>query len=235
MKDEPVNDKAEEVVHCSEAQICKNQIGSPKEKIDSILAKAEGVLNSRNLTDIIPYRGGIQLPETELVMFYRTSKPKTEKEVPVVAAMFGLGVNVTPVHGIFWYQDGEWKSQAYPKANDQVSKKRIEIFGKSNFGTGQFMELHQEDEYLAIVVNMGGGGTHYAQEVHLLKRINDKWEIVWVPVYDNWEILWDSVVEFKNGIEEFTVHRKDIKDPNHTWEEIWKLQDEEYVLVFTSR
>lgn len=234
-------DKIEEIVHCSEAQICKEQIDSPIEEIDLILGNFAEELNTKKLTEIMEKGGndeGLQriiLPETELAMFYRTSKPKSEKEVPVIAAMFGLGVNVTPIHGIFWYEDGRWKSQAYPKADEQVSEKRIEVFGKSNFGSGEFIEIHQKDEYMALIVNMGGGGTHYAQEVHLLKRSNGKWEIVWVPVYDNWEILWDSVVEFNNGIEEFTVHRKDIRDPNHTWEEIWKLHDEEYVLVSSNR
>lgn len=234
-----VNGQDGNYVHFSEAYFSDNKSDTPIKEINLLLNKVEKILNARDLTDIIDEGGTeaggwIILPESELAMWYRTS-PKSANEVPIVAAQFGKGVNVITIHAILWYQDGEWKSQAYPRSKDPlITKKRMETF-QSNFGTGEFIELHQEDEYLAIIVNMGGGGTHYAQEVQLLKRNNDRWEIVWVPVYDNWEILWDSVVEFKDGIQEFTVHRTDIKDPERKWTETWKLQGEEYVLVSTDR
>jgi len=239
------NDQTEKV-YFSEVQFKNQSYTSIEEinlqEINSLLNKAERVLTDRELSNLI-LRGAINedpkmylIPESELTMFYRISKPKSSNEVPIVAARFGEGANVTRIHAILWYQDGEWKSQAYPISNNpSLTKKRMDIFEKSPFGSGDFIELRQKDKYLAIIVNMGGGGTHYAQEVQLLKRNNDKWEIAWVPTYDNWEILWDSIVEFKNGIQEFTVHRTDIKDPEHKWTETWKLQGEQYVLVSTDQ
>jgi hypothetical protein len=156
--------------------------------------------------------------------------PDSKNEVPIITIGFGLGVNAVESHGLLWYENGNWQVQSYPQAPKETSESRLKQLQGSPYCSGNVVELHQKGDYIAVVYALGGG-THPRQEVHLLKRINNVWSVVWAPKYPDWSVLWDSQVEMKDGdINSFYVHRRGMKS-NEEWKEEWGLQGDKYVLL----
>jgi hypothetical protein len=200
--------------------------------IQTLLGKTEQALNAKSLDEILPKgtNGQILLPGSPQVSVFYLSLPDPAQD-PVLVAQFGYGANVIDAFGIFWYEDNAWKSQPYPQASSEIAQQRNQVLSSGPFCSGLVTELHQDGNLLAVVNDLGRRGTRGAQEVQLLRQDGETWSVVWVPTYDRWQTLWNSRVEFTDGIDSFIVHREDINNPEHKWEETWQLQGTEYVKV----
>lgn len=162
---------------------------------------------------------------------YSSDTPKHEEEVHIVAVGLGEAANSIAANGLYWYEDNQWYWQAYPEAPQHISEQRRAILG-DKFCAGVITRMYQSGEYLAAVVYMGVGSTRPGEEVHLLKRENGSWHLLWAPVYNNHLELLQAEVELQEGISTFTVYREAVfNDPSSGYFEEWKLVGEKYVLI----
>ncbi|HEU4965544.1 MAG TPA: hypothetical protein VFV52_17130 [Bacilli bacterium] len=159
------------------------------------------------------------------------SAPHGANEVPVITVDVGAGFNTAKVYGLIWYENRAWHTQAYPQAPADVAQKRAQVLD-NQWCWGQIREIRQQGHLLAVVNDLGGGGTRAAQEVHLLKLQNGAWQAVDIPIYENPGVLMDSLVEFQGeGIDRFTIKRMQTYMDVHPWIEEWQLQGERYVMI----
>jgi hypothetical protein len=202
-------------------------------ELTTLLHESERVFNAKPLAEILSQSGNdkslasITLPtQPETTVFYRSS---SFTEMPVVVASFGYGANVVDAFGIFWHENGAWKSQPYPQATPEIAQQRNQVLSQGPFCAGLVTEVHQQGNLLAVVNDLGRRGTRAAQEVQLLKLENETWKVVWVPTYEAWRSLENTQVNFQEGLNAFVVHHQDFNSPEHQWQEVWKLQGIEYV------
>jgi hypothetical protein len=144
------------------------------------------------------------------------------------------GANVVDAFGILWYENGAWKSQPYPQASPEIAQQRNQVLRQGPFCAGLVIELHHHENLLAVVNDLGRRGTRMAQEVQLLERDGETWRVAWVPTYETWQTLWSARVEFQDGIDTFIVHRQDIHNADHQWQEVWQRQGTQYLKVETT-
>ena len=205
--------------------------------LQTLLSKAKRLFNDTPLAEIeLPQAGerSVMLPpatpnDSGIVVPYAISDSVTN---PVMVAGFGYGFNVIDAAGILWYEDGAWKSQPYPQAESEVASQRDRALTGSNsaFCSGLVIEVHQRGNLLAVVADLGYGGTGRAEEAQLLERKGETWKVAWVPTYENSKMVSGARVEFQDGIDSFVVYHEDSKTaPQQT--EVWKLQGSQYVKV----
>lgn len=206
--------------------------------LQTLLGEAERVFNAKPLAEILSQSGGEQplpsvlLPGDPPVAIFYLSTAEVG-QAPVMVAQFGYGANVIDAFSILRYENGAWKAQPYPQASPEIAQQRNQVLSQGKFCGGLVVELHQRGNLLAVVNDLGRRGTRMAQEVHLLEREGDTWRVAWVPTYETWQTLRNARVEFQGGIDSFIVHHRDNDNPEHQWQEVWKLQGTQYVKVET--
>lgn len=205
--------------------------------IDLVFRKTINLINEASeLSDVTEH--AFKDPEFYLVGAY--DQPNSEEETTVLAYRMGRrGFNDGQAHLLVWQENNEWKVQLYPKAENNVTRQRYQYFKEQGencpVGCGSgFSALQQDGEYMLVVVDLSAVGTAKNEEVHLLKRINGSWSVVWVPTPDYYryqkEKRGNITVELpKEGIDSFAVHY-----PNHSRIN-WQRIGDTYKHVKTSR
>lgn len=167
------------------------------------------------------------------VMGYKTAIMHNKEEIPVIVTSLGLGFNDLAAHGVIWQENNTWYSQPYPQVEKNLADQRKKAFKNSPFCGRNILEIHPIDNLLLVLVEHGM--TKAGQEVHLLQYKNGKWEAVWAPSYLRWEELYMTRIEFAPDKKSFTAYKTDIKNPNKQWEEVYKLDGLNFVLVSSTK
>lgn len=164
--------------------------GVPPEgqRIDAgeILDQAKAAVTALNLSGSESTYKEFRIERPSLVFTCQYSPGATDRELPLLACKFGEFVNTVAGHALLWRDGGEWHAQLYPEAPPDVTQKRHAYYrtlgANCPVGCGsEFKALRQSGRELLAVVDLSGVSTRRNQEVHLLRREGQQWQILWLP------------------------------------------------------
>lgn len=174
--------------------------------VDQVVAR----LNALPIAEVLQQHA-IKLQDPAYILICAEAPKAGTTEIATIACQIGPFGNTIEAHVLFWKENETWTAQLYPQAEPSVARARRERFnnGKGNCPVGcagGFKALRQQGDLLMAVVDVSSVSAHPTQEVHLLKREEGKWRILWVPTPDRYPFSpWPKVSLPATGIDSFAV------------------------------
>lgn len=153
-------------------------------------------------------QGGLRIGDPEVVAACFGAPGK----VPAMVCQFGPAATQPVAHTIVWHDGSAWRWQLYPQAPERLAAERRKMFAEVGCrlgcysGISQVRQLVDEDRpELLVVINLGFTSAVKAEEVQVLRLLEDTWEVVWVPGAGDWNYGHAQVVLPARGANQLQV------------------------------